>query len=287
VYETIDFLKEQGLADARKCRLYACACARLLWDALGLKTHKRTVELAEDFADGLIGYDELAAARDVAVEFRERYETIYDGAHIYPGGAAFASAIEDPEEAAKEAYYHASNVFEYLRGAPIPGELGGEEERLLHEVFANPFRPCPVDPAWLAHDGGCVVKLARSAYAKRTLPQGTLDPARLAVLADALEEAGCADGGILDHLRSSQRHVRGCWAVDLILSQAGGFAAPPRRRKKRAVKAVDGHTLHTVDEILAAASRLAASEIVRLREGLLRLEQERTENRPGRARKKK
>src|SRR5437763_1306831 len=37
------------------------------------------------------------------------------------------------------------------------------------------------------------------------------------VLADALEDAGCADAVILDHLRGPGPHVRGCFAVDLVL----------------------------------------------------------------------
>jgi hypothetical protein len=60
-----------------------------------------------------------------------------------------------------------------------------------------------------------VPRLARAAYEERHLPPGRLDAARLAVLADALEEAGCADAGLLDHLRGLGPHVRGCWAVDL------------------------------------------------------------------------
>jgi hypothetical protein len=48
------------------------------------------------------------------------------------------------------------------------------------------------------------------------LHSGHLDNARLAVLSDALEEAGC-DDAILSHLRSPGPHVRGCWAVDLCL----------------------------------------------------------------------
>jgi hypothetical protein len=42
---------------------------------------------------------------------------------------------------------------------------------------------------------------------------------RLAVLADALEEAGCADADILSHLRGPGPHVRGCWVVDLLLGK--------------------------------------------------------------------
>jgi hypothetical protein len=65
-----------------------------------------------------------------------------------------------------------------------------------------------------------VTSLATAAYDERILPSGELDPARLAVLSDALEEAGCDDPDILNHLRSSGPHVRGCWAVDLILGNS-------------------------------------------------------------------
>jgi hypothetical protein len=39
----------------------------------------------------------------------------------------------------------------------------------------------------------------------------------LPVLADALEEAGCTDQTILAHLRGPGAHLRGCWAVDILL----------------------------------------------------------------------
>jgi hypothetical protein len=57
-----------------------------------------------------------------------------------------------------------------------------------------------------------VPKLAASIYEQRAFD-------RLPVLADALEEAGCTDADILGHLRGPGPHVRGCWAVDLILGK--------------------------------------------------------------------
>jgi hypothetical protein len=47
-------------------------------------------------------------------------------------------------------------------------------------------------------------------------PDGTLVPLRLAVLADALEEAGCDNTDMMLHLRSPGPHVRGCWPIDLL-----------------------------------------------------------------------
>jgi hypothetical protein len=65
-----------------------------------------------------------------------------------------------------------------------------------------------------------VLALAQATYDGRTLPAGTLEPDRLAVLADALEDAGCTDAAILGHLRGPGPHVRGCWALDLILGKS-------------------------------------------------------------------
>jgi hypothetical protein len=93
-----------------------------------------------------------------------------------------------------------------------------------------------------------VKRLAEGAYEQRDMPAGTLDPARLAVLADALEEAGCTDEVLLRHLRGEEPvikqdksavtvdlapryrlvgwrplrapHVRGCWALDFILAKS-------------------------------------------------------------------
>jgi hypothetical protein len=62
--------------------------------------------------------------------------------------------------------------------------------------------------------------LARPVRNERELPSGHLDPARLAVLADMLEEAGCTDADLLGHLRGPGPHVRGCWPLDLLLQRA-------------------------------------------------------------------
>jgi hypothetical protein len=86
----------------------------------------------------------------------------------------------------------------------------------LRDSFGNPFRPVSLAPAWLTP---AVLNLAQAAYDNRVLPSGLLDNTGLAILADALEEAGCDSADFLSHLRGPGPHVRGCWAVDLILSK--------------------------------------------------------------------
>jgi hypothetical protein len=72
----------------------------------------------------------------------------------------------------------------------------------------------------MAWEDGTVVKIAHAAYEQCSLPSGHLDNARLAVLADALEDAGCRDADILGHLRGPGLHVRGCWPLDLVLGRS-------------------------------------------------------------------
>jgi hypothetical protein len=92
---------------------------------------------------------------------------------------------------------------------------------LLRDIFGNPFRSPPVIlPAVMAWNGGTVRRLAEAAYAERQLPSGHLHPDRLAVLADALEEAGLTDAELPQHLRGPGQHVRGCFAVDAVLGRA-------------------------------------------------------------------
>ena len=88
---------------------------------------------------------------------------------------------------------------------------------LLREIVGVPSRFVAVDPKWLTPD---VFTVAVAAYTDRTLPSGHLDPVSIAVLSDALEEAGCTDAALLDHLRGPGPHVRGCWALDLILGKS-------------------------------------------------------------------
>jgi len=71
----------------------------------------------------------------------------------------------------------------------------------------------PLDPAWLAWNDGTVRRVAAAIYGQRAF-------ARLPVLADALEEAGCNNADMVTHCRGPGPHVRGCWVLDLLLMKA-------------------------------------------------------------------
>ncbi len=56
------------------------------------------------------------------------------------------------------------------------------------------------------------MSLARQMYESR-------DFSVMPILADALQDASCDSDDILTHCRSGGPHVRGCWAVDLVLGK--------------------------------------------------------------------
>jgi hypothetical protein len=207
----LGYLQVEG-ASPRKMRLLGAACCRYLHDLLADENSQNAVATVEHFADGMstkaalrrarqaVLSDRNALARDLAAEREARW-------------IVHCAATEN-------AYTMAANELLRLAGYFLqePVRVGVFVGELLFEVFNNPFRPSPtIAPAVLAYDGGIVGKLAQSAYDERQMPEGTLDPARLAVLADALEEAGCDNAELLEHLRAELHHVRGCWAVDAVL----------------------------------------------------------------------
>src|SRR5262249_23525652 len=82
---------------------------------------------------------------------------------------------------------------------------------LLRDVAGDPYRPVAFDPPWLT---STVLALAQGIYKDRAFD-------RLPILADALQDAGCENPEILDHCRDPRlAHVRGCWAVDLVLGKS-------------------------------------------------------------------
>src|SRR5262249_32475875 len=98
------------------------------------------------------------------------------------------------------------------RGTARPRDLRAQVFRLPDRYPAHwtglAARACrPMIPAATLRVAGA--PLARAYYEERLLPAAELNPRRLAVLADALEEAGGTDKGILAHCRAPGPHVRG------------------------------------------------------------------------------
>lgn len=191
----------EGAVSDRKARLYVCACSRLIWDLLTDPRSREAVEVAERLAD----------SDDTEEQRRRAYRRAMTVA-MAGGGCYDVPFVPTCALRAEPSLAHMG------RSAANHSDVGeGTFCDLLRELFGNPFRPVtPLRAAWLTP---AVVAVARAAYDDRAMPSGHLDGVRLGVLADALEEAGCDSGELLTHLRSSGPHVRGCWALDLVLGK--------------------------------------------------------------------
>lgn len=214
----------EGKASQRKLRLFAAACCRRVWSKLSDERSRRAVEVAERFADSLAKKRELhRAGEDAVAAFRDncRAQT-GDKDLFYPMSRAPAAFRRNAPAAVRWACLAAWTSADDAGDAAKTAEsVANVKDLLAHcdlmrEVIGNPFRPVALAPP---NRKATVVALAQTAYEERILPVGILDPVRLAILADRLEEAGCTDTAILGHLRGPGPHARGCWALDLVLDK--------------------------------------------------------------------
>jgi hypothetical protein len=86
------------------------------------------------------------------------------------------------------------------------------QAHLLREIAGNPFRPVTFEPGLRRWNDGALVQLATAIEAEERWQD-------LPVLADALEEAGCAEEALAAHCRRAGGHVRGCWALAAIVGR--------------------------------------------------------------------
>jgi len=225
----LDFLK--GKASERKLRLFAAACCRRIWHLLH-EAFRHAVVTSERFADRLADdREKMEAYREAIlrqqIQRREQFSAAYAGR-----AAIFALTTSDSEYPASYRASRTSNEVAWIISwsEELHSPVGSSDDalqqiaqrelqmhaHLLRDLFGNPFRAITVAPTWRTLT---VTTLATAAYEERALPTGTLDADRLAVLADALEDAGCTDEQLLVHLRETSPHVRGCWVIDLLLGK--------------------------------------------------------------------
>jgi hypothetical protein len=223
--DLLNHLEQQRVSE-RKWRLFACATVRAIWEQVRLDVCRRAVEQAERYADGLISGDDVMQAQRLAEmaawptqEGSAPYTADYVASqaagrldvatcHFYARWVAemvlqvvMASVRQDGT---------IKKIERYRAALLKASQMASQQCNLIRDIFNNPFRPVSLNPTWRTPT---VLSLAQSVYDDRRFGD-------LPVLADALEEAGCGDAGVLGHLRQECEHARGCWAVDLILGKS-------------------------------------------------------------------
>jgi hypothetical protein len=214
-------------AKQRKQRLFAVACCLRLRPLLDDERSRRCIEVVEGFADDRVTTDELRVAETEAREMwlkNAADDTAYaclalcakevNGLHV--STSAVSAVFKRQRREANQPF----DPLDGRRSGACPSEERAQS-MLIRDVFGNPFRPSPPLPlAVLAWNDGTVPRIAQGIYEERQLPAGTLNTTRLAILADALLDAGCDNEDLMQHCRQPGPHVRGCWAIDAILGKS-------------------------------------------------------------------
>jgi hypothetical protein len=182
----------QKRASDRKLRLLAVACCRLIWPFLSDERSRHAVEVAERYADGLAGREDLKAA----------WRAAGGAARVRRRHADYGTPQAIARDVALVETTHAVNRV-------IGQGMQQTACDLLRDIFGNPFRPVAVEQSWLTPT---VVQLAGAIYAERGFGD-------LPVLTDALEEAGCTNADVIVHCRGPGPHARGCWLIDTLLGK--------------------------------------------------------------------
>jgi hypothetical protein len=236
----------RATASHRKLRLFACECCRPLVGKVKGASGASKMAAAERFADGLIDREKFLAAfarrRSPPHRANKLFDAIwfaFDALGWPPAEQTDPQLNQEPHALAQESWavreyaehhtYCAYTHAVFARTLLALSDAGGahnlpsnafhvqsdgataEYADLFREVFANPFRPVAFHPDWRTDT---VMSLATAAYESR-------DFSTLPILADALQDAGSDADDLLAHCRDpKQAHVRGCWAVDLVLGKA-------------------------------------------------------------------
>lgn len=244
----LDWLVQHHAPSDRKLRLAMCAMSRAsAFDSFELM---RRVSLAERWADGEIDREAVVAdAPGEPTSWRAWVVTH----HITRDAAEWASQSFKwcAPFVLREVFGNSLQPVTLPLGEPCK-KCRGRGERLLRDEHPELSHPKDRRRAWCSVCNGTghgpspvltplVLQLAEAAYTVRT-GTGALDNEALAVLSDALEEAGLEGPWdavmvrqtrrsvghiehrnvlhpILAHLRDPGPHYRGCWALDLLLGK--------------------------------------------------------------------
>jgi hypothetical protein len=210
----IEHLRWDVGMSARKLRLYACACCRHLMSSSPDQTCEKAVVYGEKIADGLIGDAERTR---IEAELRKVRMTYGDGlaSSNYASEMAYiAVSRAHPFVLLTSTIAREATRLSAQENMPeetiVLGQLHRLQPAFLREIFGNPYRRRTIDPSLLT---STVIAIAQQIYESR-------DFSAMPILADALQDAGCDCDGIFTHLRDpNATHVRGCWALDLVLGK--------------------------------------------------------------------
>jgi hypothetical protein len=197
----IAYLDEEKLLlrQNRHVCLFCHACCSRLLPKHPLPLYLRALEIMLEAADGKTAFDDLNRIGQAVMRLEDDLTRI----------VAFAQALNMCF--GNEPLYGRS-MSELLASVL---EMCGDKENeplsnIVRDIFGSRFYRVVIDPRWLS---STVLDLARTIDNEHCYE-------RMPILADALMDAGCDDEALLNHSQQPVKHVKGCWAIDLLLGKA-------------------------------------------------------------------
>ena len=202
----------------RRFRLFALGCTLRVLQFLTRPAIFQVIESALLFADGLATNERL----------HEGWLAVRDAASKAPSSSKWDEALRvvlyatTPSDKFSKAFFSDRVAVCVCRAIDLDensesysfevSETYQREMARCCEMFRDLFPyHAPHQPSSPPHwTGGDVAHVARAIYEENRFED-------MPVLADALEDAGCDDLGLIAHCRQTGLHIRGCWAVDLTL----------------------------------------------------------------------
>jgi hypothetical protein len=223
----------QTKLSTRKKMLLGCALCRLVWDSIPPLVQP-IVELTEAYHDRELSPDPFSPLVDPQHQLHQLQaaliqcepQTAEHSATLAVQGLISSAPIDELLTLVRDWVASAvANQTSPSRRRTVLGLHAALVCDLIREIAGNPFQTHTVVPNWLPQDSvkvpSWIIVVSETARSIAERIQETGDFSGMPILADAVEEAGCTDVPMLRHLRDPEaKHVRGCWALDLILGKS-------------------------------------------------------------------
>lgn len=220
-------------ASRRKLLLFAVACSRRVWHLLSGEYRADTLTILERSAESgdanrehfLVSLGFLASMRDRGPDCRA-HRAVWSACQLGKSegngydaialAARTSDEVQDALGAEAEARALAAGALLSVAAAEYAKVWRDEVARhcnWIRDLLSDRFLRSRFDSHWLQGNHQTARNMAQAIYEGQSFGE-------MPILADALEEVGCANEEILSHCRQPGEHIRGCWVLDLLLGKS-------------------------------------------------------------------